>query len=243
MVTNKIFIIVIMLVVIPVQERLSERITKYQIINSNSVYGIDISHHQGDINWQKVNNWSGNKIEFVYVKATEGSTYYDKTYKTNFQEAKKNGFKVGSYHYFRTTSSVEGQFANFVKHVDNTNQDLIPLVDVEEKKNWNNTEFHNNLQRFLDLVEIHFGKKPMIYTVNSFYNRILSKKYNTYHFLIGRYGSIPPSLKDNKPWTIWQFSEEGSVDGIEKKVDIDLINNKYNVNDLLSSSYLNSKSK
>lgn len=197
------------------------------------IYGIDVSHHQGKIEWGKVTQWKDKKISFVYIKATEGATYIDKAYKTNLKEAKQSNFLVGCYHYFRTTSSVKDQFENFIKYVDKDKQDLIPLIDVEEKKNWNDTEFHKNFQDFLNMVENHFGSKPMIYTVNSFYNHHLSGKYKSYHFLIGRYGKNPPNMRDKSSWTVWQFSETGKVNGIPKDVDIDVINKKYSLNDLL----------
>jgi lysozyme len=200
------------------------------------IYGIDVSNHQKNIDWTKVKNWKGNKISFVYIKATEGASgpnSIDKNYKKNFKGAKENNFLVGSYHYFRTTSSAEDQFNNFIKTVDKNKQDLIPLIDVEEKKYWNDLKFHENFQKFLDMVENHYGQKPMIYTVNSFYNHHLSGKYLNYHFLIGRYGKNPPNMKDKSSWTIWQFTETGKVNGIPKNVDIDVINKKYTLNDLL----------
>ena len=196
-------------------------------------YGIDISHHQGDIDWSKLDKWEDKKISFIYIKATEGATYTDNKYQQNFEEAKRHNFAVGSYHYFRTTSDINDQFDHFIKTVDKSTQDLIPLIDIEEKKNWGDAEFHKNLQVFLDMVEKHFGAKPMIYTVNSFYNNYLSGKYNKYHFLIGRYGENEPNMRDDSNWTVWQFSETGKVDGIPKNVDIDIINKKYNLDDIL----------
>ena len=197
------------------------------------IYGIDVSHHQGKIDWKKAKKWKNKKIGFVYIKATEGATYVDKTYKTNFKEARENGLLVGSYHYFRTSSSVENQFENFINTVDKSKQDLIPLIDVEEKRNWSNKEFHKNFREFLDKVENYFGKKPMIYTVNSFYNLNLSGKYKSYHFLIGRYGKNAPNMRDKTDWSIWQFSETGKVEGIPKYVDIDVLNSKYNIRDII----------
>ena len=196
------------------------------------IYGIDVSHHQGKIEWEKVKKWKNKKLDFVYIKATEGATYIDKTYKTNIKEAKENDFLVGSYHYFRTTSSIENQFQNFIKTIDKSEQDLIPLIDVEEKTNWTNKEFHKNFKAFLNMVENYFGQKPMIYTVNSFYNLNLSGKYKEYHFLIGRYGENAPNMRDKTSWTIWQFSETGKVEGIPKDVDIDMLNDKYDLQDL-----------
>ena len=219
--------------------RLKYKISSKTEQNTNSkdlvgeIYGIDVSHHQGKIEWGKVKKWKNKKLDFVYIKATEGATYIDETYKTNIKEAKENDFLVGSYHYFRTTSSIENQFQNFIKTIDKSEQDLIPLIDVEEKTNWTNKEFHKNFKAFLNMVENYFGQKPMIYTVNSFYNLNLSGKYKEYHFLIGRYGENAPNMRDKTSWTIWQFSETGKVEGIPKDVDIDVLNDKYNLQDLL----------
>ena len=93
--------------------------------------GIDVSNHQGEIIWSLVA--SDDKIKFVYIKATEGKTHQDKRYKKNLNGARKNGFPVGSYHYLRNTSYILDQFDNFVSVVDKDLQDLIPMVDVEEK--------------------------------------------------------------------------------------------------------------
>jgi len=198
------------------------------------IYGIDVSHHQGKIDWKKVKKWEDKKLDFVYIKATEGATFIDEKYLENFKEARGNGLLVGSYHYFRTSSSVENQFENFINTIDTSKQDLIPLIDVEKEKitHWSNKEFHKNFKKFLNMVEDYFGKKPIIYTVNSFYNLNLSEKYKEYHFLIARYGENMPNMRDNTNWTIWQFSETGIIDGISKKVDIDVINTKYKLSDI-----------
>lgn len=199
--------------------------------SSSKIYGIDISHHQGKIDWSSVKEWNNHEIKFVYIKATEGATYQDSRYDYNIRQAQKHGFLVGSYHYFRTTSSVEEQFNNFKSATYNQTQDLIPLIDIEERKNWDDLEFDKNLKHFLELVEEEFNQKPMIYTVNTFYNKYLHGKYTNYHFLIGRYGSKEPWMKDGSNWTIWQFSESGKIDGIDKSVDIDVVNSKYSLED------------
>jgi len=204
--------------------------------STGPIIGIDISHHQGSINWDQVSTWDGHPIQFIYIKATEGATYQDNQYASYFKEAKKRGFKVGSYHYFRTTSSVADQFANFKKVAVKRKQGLIPMVDIEEKKHWNNKDFHQNLKKFLRLVEAHYGVKPMLYSVNSFYNHHLSRGYEDYPCMIGRYGPNEPNIRHNNPWTIWQFSETGKVKGIEKKVDIDKLNPSFQMKDLLMAS-------
>ena len=153
-------------------------------------------------------------------------------YALNITEARKNGFLVGSYHYFRTTSSAEEQFANFINAVHEDKQDLVPMVDVEEKEHWDDKTFHKNLKTFLDLVENHYGQKPLIYAVNSFYNHNLSDRYKDYKFLIARYGKNSPNMKDNNDWAIWQFSQSGKIEGITKPVDIDVLNSNVQLKSL-----------
>ena len=91
--------------------------------------GIDVSHHQGPIDWPLVA--SDTCIQFVYIKATEGSTHVDTLYQYNIREAKRAGLLVGSYHFLTSSSSMRSQFNNFITQVDSTSQHLLPMVDVE----------------------------------------------------------------------------------------------------------------
>ena len=196
---------------------------KVNYINEESIIGIDISHHQNKIDWSKVKKWKNHNIKFVYIKATEGATGHgsqDPRYKENIEEAKKHGFLVGSYHYFRTTSSIEDQFENFISRVKKTEQDLIPMIDLEENKNWSKTEYRTQLKSFLALIESHFGKKPLIYSVTNFYNTYLAYHFLDYKVLLGFYNLDYQNIymKDKHEWTAWQFSQQGEVKGIPKKV-------------------------
>jgi len=140
------------------------------VLSKSGVYGIDVSHHQGRINWSQVKRWKNKQISFVYIKATEGATFIDNRYKINFKEAKQAGFRVGSYHYFSTTSSPEQQFKNFMRQVEPRAQDIIPMIDLEENKNWSKEEYVSNLKIFLHLIEEQFKSKPLLYSVQGFYN-------------------------------------------------------------------------
>ncbi|WP_280764455.1 GH25 family lysozyme [Parabacteroides sp. PFB2-10] len=197
-------------------------------------HGIDVSRHQRNIDWEQVSK--DKNIQFVYIKATEGKTYIDPKYKYNIKEARKNKFKVGAYHYFRTTSSAHGQFENFKKTARKADQDLIPIVDVEERKNWTRSQFQDSLKVFIRLVKEHYGKAPMIYSVNSFYNANCAPEFNNYHAMIGRYNDDPtkhPTVKGKGTYTIWQFSEKGKIKGIKEPVDLNRFNPKYTIDDLL----------
>ena len=165
--------------------------------NHELVYGIDVSRHQKEIDWKKVRIYKGNPIQFVYIKATEGTTYQDKKYSYNLEQARKNGFLVGTYHYFRTSSSPDTQVQNFIKNAPVEKQDLIPMVDIEERKEWDSQTFCKNLKIFLDKIEEHYGQKPMLYSVQNFYNDNAAHCVPEYKAFIGRYSTESPQLKQN----------------------------------------------
>ena len=66
--------------------------------NSNNLKGIDVSNWQGNINFKSVKN---ERIEVVYIKATEGDYFKDSYAKQNYERAKAEGLKVGFYHFFK----------------------------------------------------------------------------------------------------------------------------------------------
>lgn len=191
-------------------------------------FGIDVSHHDGKINWEQVPD-----VEFVYIKATEGATYVDPMHKQNIKGARARKLRVGAYHYFRTTSSVQKQFENYKQHVKKEDIDLIPMVDVEECRKWSVTQFQDSLIRFIQLVKSHYGKAPMIYSVNTFYNKYCAPRFNKYYLMVGRYGSYEPFIKGRGTYTIWQKSQTGKLSGIPKNVDIDIFREGVQIDDIL----------
>lgn len=188
-------------------------------------YGIDVSHHNGKIDWKKVPK----SVQFVYIKATEGASLQDDRYATNLKQARQQGFKVGSYHFFHMTTGARAQFNNFKKVVKKSQQDLIPMVDVETLDRKSPKQLRDSLSVFCKLCEKHYGKKPIIYTSESHYNNWLAPHFNKYHLYIARYMPQAPQITGPGTYTIWQYSEKGTVKGINHKVDLAKFNPKYSV--------------
>ena len=86
--------------------------------------GIDVSKFQGNINWTKVAKDS--TIQFVYVRATEGTSIQDTYYKSNLSKAKKAGLLVGSYHVYSSKTTAYQQMANMRKLV--TSSPFLPSL-------------------------------------------------------------------------------------------------------------------
>ena len=99
------------------------------------IHGIDISHHQGRIDWAKLRNAMIAKgpVRFVMIKATEGADYIDDCFERNFQMAKATGFIRGAYHYWSALSTAREQASFFLNNVELKPGDLPPVLDVEIK--------------------------------------------------------------------------------------------------------------
>mgnify|MGYP002622867676 CR=1 FL=1 len=184
-----------------------------------SFCGIDVSHHQGNIDWKKVKK-AKPRLDFVYVKCTEGKTYVDPTFVKNARGAAAQGYKVGAYHYFRMTSSAHDQFRSFKAQMDKVNLDLIPMVDVETNDKKPHKELQDSLQVLLDLLEDAYGKKPMIYGTQRSYNSYCAPEFNHYPLYIGRYGNSKPVVTGPSHYTIWQYTKDARIPGIHKPVDM-----------------------
>ena len=180
--------------------------------------GIDISSHQGDIDWAKVT--ANDDLRFAYVKATEGATYRSPHYQSNVRQAQRHGLLVGSYHYLSTTSTISEQYANFVGAMSTVTQDLIPMIDVEDRGTWSRSQLIDSLALLAGMLERHYKRRPMIYSTMDFYNQNLSPQFNRYPLYIGRYSSAKPAISWDGDYTIWQFTEDGIMAGINVYVDM-----------------------
>ena len=198
---------------------------------SQSYSGIDVSHHNGKINWKEVAKDSN--IKFVYIKATTGSTHTDDCYAYNIKNARENGLKVGSYHFFTSYSSAHKQFENFKSVAKKASQDLIPMVDVESSlEKWTKKQIHDSLLVFMRLCKSHYGVYPMVYSGQNVYNKYLAPRFNKFHLMLGNYNGTKPVIHGAGHYTIWQYSETGKIKGIPEKVDLSCFHKDYAVKNI-----------
>lgn len=186
-------------------------------INSRYREGIDVSHYQGWIDWDQVAGSS--HISYVYLKATEGANFLDDTYARNLSEARRVGLSVGSYHFYRPNVSPQDQIRNLTANVKPETQDLVPIVDIETRGKVSEERFIADLKEFVRLVERYYGKKPLLYSYQNFYNRHLIGHFSDYHWMIAKYQSSSPVLNDGKEYIMWQYTSTGSIPGIKGNVD------------------------
>lgn len=186
--------------------------------------GIDVSKYQGNINWTKVAKDS--TIKFVYVKATEGTTIQDPMYRTNITKAKKAGLLVGSYHLYSSKTTAYQQMANIRKVVKKSEQDLVPVLDIEGHHS--GRLYMERVDKLLELMEKEYGVKPIIYTSEKLYKtHFATKKYSKYHIFIANYRGYPSTR-----FTLWQYTERGHCNGISGYVDFNRLHRNHSLSDI-----------
>jgi lysozyme len=178
-----------------------------------TINGIGVSHYEGDISWVAMAQ-SGN-VKFVYMKATEGATNQDPTFKDNWDSAAKNGIPAGAYHYFTKTSAAADQAKNFIANVPKVTGMLPPAVDVEGSIAAE-PNFKSELANFVKAVTDYYGVKPVFYVPYTIYN-VIYDDYAGYNFWIYDDQSQPLV----KTWTFRQYSTTGKVAGVNGDVDLD----------------------
>ena len=191
------------------------------------IHGIDISHHQGTIDWQELKDHGmidKFPVRFVMIKATEGATRVDPMFEDNFYQAREYGFTRGAYHFYSVHSSAKPQADFFIRKVKLENGDLPPVLDVEHKpKNQTDEEFSQSVLEWLDLVEKHYGVKPIIYTYYKFKTRYLSDPvFDDYPYWIAH--DYVDSVEYQGKWKFWQHTDVGRLPGIKGNVDFDIYN-------------------
>lgn len=193
------------------------------------IHGIDISHYQGDIDWDDLSNAmiEGCPLRFVMIKSTEGSTRLDSKFKENFRQAREYGYIRGAYHFWSNKSSARDQAYHFLNKVRLENGDLPPVLDVEHKpKDRSVEDFQRDVLTWLHIVEDKYHVKPIIYTYYKFKDKYLSAPvFNDYPYWIAHY--YVDKVEYKGPWKFWQHTDAGKLPGIKGYVDFNIYNGSF----------------
>lgn len=209
------------------EERKAKSYSEYQkALSQYSVFGIDISTYQKDIDWDKLTK--ENEINFVIIRATAGKSK-DSRFDSNWAAAKDHKIIRGAYHYYRPNENSTEQANNYIKTVKLEEGDLLPVLDIEKYSTVQSlTSLKNGLLNWLKIVEAHYGVTPVLYTYNNFYSTTLAEdnRFDKYPIWIAWYNLKGDPDKVKKDWVFWQFTDKGKLKGIEGEVDINVFNGK-----------------
>lgn len=182
-----------------------------------SVEGIDVSSHQGNVNW--ASQWSAGK-RFAYVKATEGNYYTNPYFSQQYNGSYNVGMIRGAYHFATPNdSSGANQATYFLAHGGGWSRDgrtLPGALDIEYNPygatcyGLSQAAMVNWVRDFLNTYKARTGRDPVIYTNLDWWSRCTgnSTAFNATNPLwVARYASAPGTLPGGWPFhTIWQYS-------------------------------------
>lgn len=203
--------------------------------NYNITQGIDVSYHDGTINWKKV---KAAGVDFAIIRVgyrgygSAGTLVEDTNFKTNIKGALDAGIDTGVYFYSQALTTTEAKAeANFVlARIKNYNFNMPVVFDYEfagvstgrldsawKNKTLNKTKMTNNTLAFCETIE-NSGYEAMVYANKSFLNdnidhNIIQEKYGIW---LAHYTTNTDYSGD---YQIWQYSEKGKIDGISTYVD------------------------
>lgn len=190
------------------------------------VFGVDVSEHQGSIDWQKVR---ADHKRFAIVKATEGQDYTDHAFsRARLDAIKKAGIVPGVYHFLRPRGDRPGSreatwFIQVITHAGYGEGFLPPVIDLETTTLSAQGTCHYAHQ-FYARVRQTLHLHPIIYTYPGFAASYLSgcDWMADKRLWIAHYGVQKPTVPS--PWSrylMWQFTASGHVNGINGSVDVD----------------------
>lgn len=197
----------------------------YRTPYHHEVHGIDVSKWNGNIDWPTV---KASGVSFVFIKATEGKDRIDGAFDAYWRGARAAGIAHAPYHFYYFCSTPDEQADWFIRNVPKTAVMLPPVLDAE----WNPmsptcrkrpppAEVRAQLQRFLDRLEAHYGKRPIIYTTVDFHRENMVGAFAKYPLWLRAVADHPENVYGRK-WHFWQYTSTGIVPGIKGDTDINV---------------------
>jgi lysozyme len=185
--------------------------------------GIDVSNHQGVINWSTVVQ---DNVHFAFFKATESNNYRDTFFDRNLENTRHFGLPRGFYHFARPNANdakTEAYFfLNSIKYEELQPGEMLVLDMEDEKFGSNPAPWTLN---WLEIVESIVGFKPLLYTGSWYLSKFkfdaTTQKLKNYPLWLANYRATKPPTP--APWTgyeFWQYSDNGRVQGISGPCDL-----------------------
>ena len=191
--------------------------------------GPDVSgwQHRAPLAWSTV---SASGQAFVFVKATEGATFTNSFFASDWTAARRVGLLRGAYHYARPSlGSAVPQARRFIAVAGTAGLpgDLPPVLDLEEDGGLTPVQLSAWARQFLEETRRLTGRTPLIYTYPNFWRGAMAgtTAFADYPLWIASYTSGPsPVMPGWQTWTFWQYTAAGRLPGIAGPVDL----NRYN---------------
>ncbi len=204
-------------------------IKKIQKSTANSQVGIDVSKWNGEIDWDRVQNAG---VEFAIIRAgyrgsVTGSLVEDPNFKANIRGAAASGLPVGVYFFTQAVNEVEAveEASAVLELIREYNLDYPVFIDTEgaggngRADNLDVDTRTRVCEAFCSTIA-NAGYTAGVYASRNWYNHYLyANKLENYCIWLAEYRSVP--LYQGY-YQMWQYTSQGSVDGIEGNVDMNV---------------------
>lgn len=180
------------------------------------VRGLDLSHHNGRIRYDELDS-----LDFVFLKATEGTSVTDKTFEKHYSEFREKEIAIGVYHFFRFDIDGKVQAKHFLSQIAGKKFQIPLVVDVEQDNNpiVSPEKVVNRLHAFMNEVKKRTGLKPIIYTNGIGYSDFISDDFNDHTLWLSATNTWRPMMTG---CTFWQFNTEADLSAITHNVDLNV---------------------
>ncbi len=183
--------------------------------------GVDVSYHQGTIQWPKVRAAG---IRFAFIRVSDGLTVRDTQFAPNWGGARRAGLRRGVYQYFRPDENAVAQADLVIAAVQRDPGELPPVIDVETTGGKSPAQLERQVRAWVARIRSKLGVEPIIYTSPAFWeDNVGGADMTALPLWIAHYTNECPRVP--RPWirwTFWQHSESGRVPGIQGPVDLDV---------------------
>lgn len=191
-----------------------------------TIKGVDVSHFDGTVDWGAARR---DGVSFAIIKATEGTSFVDNHFASNWANTRANGIVHGAYHFFRPKSDPVAQADFFVSVAGSPKSgELPPVIDLEVTDGLTAAQVASGARMFLQRVQQKTGRVPMIYTSVRVFNSLLGGPagFGPYPLWVANWNVRCPNIPDPPwtRWTFWQSSATGTVAGFSDPVDVDRFN-------------------
>ena len=195
------------------------------------IKGIDVSAHQGKINWDTVAAYG---MDFVLLRITELGNVVDSYFETNFAGCNKHKIPVGvyKYSYAMTIAEIQSEARKVVSTLNGRKIQFPVFLDLEyhNQRTLGAESIHKMADAFRKIIEAA-GYKFAIYCNLDWYMNVICSHLRKYEFWIARYpandnGSVQERLRPNVG-VGWQYSSKGKVSGINGNVDMNVFYKDY----------------
>jgi lysozyme len=187
------------------------------------VQGVDVSVYQGTIQWSDVKTAG---IDFAIARISDGSEL-DTEFAANWAGMQSAGLVRGAYQYFEPGEDPTTQANIVVSAVGKLGAGDLPVTaDMETTGGQSAATIAANLRTWIAAVQAGTGKLPMIYTAEGYWDGdVASGAFSNDSLWVANWEVSCPDLPTGwSAWSVWQYSDSGTVSGISGAVDLDEFN-------------------